>query len=60
MVTKNKMKFRPSVKIDCTLLSILTIKLAKSEPCHKFSPAASVLKSAKKATTKAHSSKQSI
>ena len=63
MVAKNKTKFRPSLKINGTLSSILTIKLAKSKPCHKFSPAASVLKSAKKATTeynRAHSSKQSI
>ena len=61
MATKNKTKFRLSLKLDGTLLSILTIKLAKSEPCHKYSPSAEVLKSAKKATmeyNRAHSSKQ--
>ena len=61
MATKNKTKFRLSLKLDGTLLSILTIKLAKSEPCHKCSPSAEVLKSAKKATmeyNRAHSSKQ--
>ena len=42
MVTKNKTKFRPSLKIDGTLSSILTIKLAKSEPCNKFSPTANL------------------
>ena len=61
MVTKNKTKFRPSLKLDGTLSSILTIKLAKSEPCHKYNPSAAVVKSAKKATTeynRAHSNKQ--
>ena len=61
MVTKNKTKFRPSLKLDGTLSSILTIKLAKSEHCHKYNPPLSVLKSAKKATSdynKAHNSKQ--
>ena len=61
MATKNKTKFRLSLKLDSTLLNILTIKLAKSEPCYKYSPSAEVLKSAKKATmeyNRAHSSKQ--
>ena len=60
MVTKNKTKFRPSLKLDGTLSSILTVKLAKSEHCHKYDPPLSVLKSTKKATSdynKAHSSK---
>jgi len=57
----NKTKFRQSLKLDGTLSSILTIKLAKSEPCHKYNPSAAVIKSAKKATTeynRVHSSKQ--
>lgn len=61
MVTKNKTKFRPSLKLDGRLSSIVTIKLAKSEPCHEYTFSAAVLKSAKKATTeynRAHSSKQ--
>ena len=33
-----------------TLSSILTIKLAKSEPCHKYNPPANVVKSAERAT----------
>ena len=60
MVTKNKTKFRPSLKIDGTLSSILTIKLANPEPCHKFEPPPVVLTSSKKATSqynKAHTSK---
>ena len=63
MVTKNKTKFRPSLKLDGTppMSNILTIKLAKAEPCHKYNPPANVVKSAKRATAeynKAHSSKQ--
>ena len=62
LVSTNKTKFRPSLKLDGTLSSILTVKLklAKSEYCHKYDPPLSVLKSAKKATSdynKAHNSK---
>ena len=40
--------------------SILTIKLAKTEPCHKYEPTCEVLERAKKATmeyNRAHSKK---
>ena len=60
LVTKNKTKFRPSLKLDGTLSSIITLKLANSEPCHKYELPNEVLKSAKKATmtyNQAHSSK---
>ena len=60
MVTKNKTKFRPNLKLDGTLSSILTIKLANTEPCHKYEPPKEVLATARKATAeynKAHSSK---
>ena len=53
MINKNKTKFRPSLKLDGTLCSILTVKLANLESlkkCHKFEPTTSVLKTAKRAT----------
>ena len=48
MVTKNKTKFRPNLKLDGTLSSILTIKLAKTDPCHKYESTSEVLETAKK------------
>ena len=60
LVTKNKTKFRPSLKLDGTLASILMIKLANEQPCYKFDPPQEVIASAKKATiayNQAHSSK---
>ena len=48
LASTNKTKFRPSLKLDGTLLSILTVKLAKSEHCHKYDPPLSVLKYAKR------------
>ena len=46
--TKNKTKLRPSLQLDGTLSSILTIKPAAGDiACHKFEPP-SVLDSAKK------------
>lgn len=60
LVTKNKTKFRPNLKLDGTLASILTIKLANAQPCHKFEPPQEVIESAKTATmiyNQAHSSK---
>ncbi len=50
LITKNKTKFRPSLKLDGTLSSILTIKCANVEPCHSFDPPVEVLETAKKAT----------
>ena len=38
MINKNKTKLRPSLKLDGTLSSILTTKLANWEPCHKYEP----------------------
>ena len=60
LVTKNKTKFRPNLKLDGTLASILTIKLANPQLCYKFEPPQEVIESAKKATVtynRAHSSK---
>lgn len=63
MVTKNKTAFRPNLKLDGTLCSILQVKLgipdSREQPCHKYEPSKSVLQTAKTATTlynKAHSS----
>lgn len=50
MVTKNKTSFRPNLKLDGTLQSILTIKLGNPEPCTRYEPAKSVVTTAKKAT----------
>ena len=53
MINKNKTKFRPNLKLDGTLSSILTVKLANLESlqkCQKFEPTTSVLKTAKRAT----------
>ena len=50
MVTKNKTTFRPNLKLDGTLASILTVKLANPEPCHAYEPEKLVLETAKKAT----------
>lgn len=60
MVRKNKTPFRPSLGLDGTLSSIITVKLGIEEPCIKYEPSSALLKSAKKATweyNKAHSSK---
>ena len=62
MVTKNKTAFRPNLQLDGTLSSILTVKLANIEPCHKYEPQKEVIETAKKATmeyNKAHCSKSS-
>ena len=59
MVTKNKTKFRPNLKVDGTLSSILTIKLANPGVC-AYEPTKDVLHSAKQATmtyNQAHCSK---
>ena len=50
MVRKNKTPFRPSLSLDNTLPSILTVKLATEEPCHKFEPHSSVVNKAGKVT----------
>ena len=50
MVTKNKTAFRPNLKLDGTLQSILAIKLANPEPCNNYEPPKDVLETAKKAT----------
>ena len=58
LVTKNK--FRPNLKLDGTLSSILTIKLANTAPCQDYEPPKEVLESARKATmayNRAHSSR---
>uniref|UniRef100_H2ZWF1 HAT C-terminal dimerisation domain-containing protein n=1 Tax=Latimeria chalumnae TaxID=7897 RepID=H2ZWF1_LATCH len=49
MVRKTKSPFRSSFKIDGTLASLITIKLANQEPCYNFE-SAKVLTKAKKAT----------
>ena len=63
MVTKNKTGFRPSLKLDGTLSSILTTKLADPEPCFKYEPTSAVLETAKRATmeyNRAHSSQSEL
>ena len=53
MVTKNKTNFRPSLKLDGTLSSILKVKLAHpetQESCYDFKPSKDLLKTAKKST----------
>ena len=50
MVTKNKTSFRPNLKLDGTLQSILTIKLGNPEPYTTYEPPKSILSTAKKAT----------
>ena len=63
MVTKNKTAFRPNLKLDGTLASILSVKLANPEPCHCFEPPQSVIDTAKKATmeyNQLHCSKTSM
>ena len=60
MVRKNKTAFRPSLDPKGTLSSILTIKLANTDPAHCFEPSQELLKKAKSATweyNKAHSRK---
>ena len=51
MIAKNKTKFCPSLKIDGTLSSILTIRLANLEPYHKFEPPREVLTRNKQPTS---------
>ena len=50
MVRKNKTDFRPNLGLDTTLSSLLTVKLATHEPCHKYKPEQSVVKRSKKVT----------
>lgn len=50
MVRKNKTPFRPSLGLDTTLPSLLTVKLATHEPCHKFEPDPTVVARADKVT----------
>uniref|UniRef100_A0A1X7UTI7 Uncharacterized protein n=1 Tax=Amphimedon queenslandica TaxID=400682 RepID=A0A1X7UTI7_AMPQE len=57
MVRKSKTAFELSLDPKGTLTCILTIKLASTEPAHKFEPAKDVLRKAKSATSeynKAH------
>ena len=48
LIIKNKTAFRPSLQVDGTLASVLTIKMANKES--SFEPPADLLSSAKKAT----------
>ena len=60
MVRKNKTPFRPNLGLDVTLPSLLTVKLATNEPCHKYNPPDNVVKRAGKVTweyNKEHSNK---
>ena len=60
LINKNKTKLRPSLQLEGTLSSIITIKLACDQPCHAFEPPSHVLETAKTATmvyNKAHSRK---
>ena len=48
LIGKNKTAFRPSLQVDGTLASLLTVKMANKES--SFEPPADLLSSAKKAT----------
>ena len=48
--SKNKTPFRPSLGLDKTLPSLITIKLATKEPCHKYEPESSIVTKAGKVT----------
>ena len=48
MVRKNKTFFRPNLGLDKTLPSLLTVKLATDEPCHKYEPPEPIVKKAGK------------
>ena len=50
LINKNKTKFRPSLKLDGTLSSIITLKLANTVPCHLFEPDDKIVQDAKRAT----------
>lgn len=50
MVRKNKTPFRPNLGLDKTLPSLLTVKLATDEPCHKYEPPEAAVKKAGKVT----------
>jgi len=50
MVRKNKTSFRPNLGLDKTLPSLLTVKLATDEPCHKYEPPKPIVKKAGKVT----------
>jgi hypothetical protein len=50
MVRKNKTAFRPSLDPKGTLSSILTIKLANTQPAHSYEPSEDLLRKAKSAT----------
>ena len=50
IIRKNKTPFRPNLGIDKTLPSLLTVKLATQEPCHKCEPPAHVIEKAGKVT----------
>jgi len=50
MIRKNKTPFRPNLALDKTLPSLLTVKLATEEPCHKYSPPPSIVERAGKVT----------
>uniref|UniRef100_A0A1X7UW26 HAT C-terminal dimerisation domain-containing protein n=1 Tax=Amphimedon queenslandica TaxID=400682 RepID=A0A1X7UW26_AMPQE len=57
LITKNKTGFRPSLKLDGTLSSIIQVKLANPEPCHRYEPTKEFIGKAKTATmtyNKAH------
>ena len=47
---KRKTPFCPNLSIDETLPSLLAVKLATEEPCHKYEPPARVIENAGKVT----------
>ena len=63
MATKNKKAFRPSLRLNGTLSSIITVKFANPEPCMEYEPPPTVLQTAKKAAViynKVHSRKDTL
>ena len=47
----NKTETRNALHLDGTLSSIMTIKMAASEPCYRFEPPAEVLRASRSATS---------
>ena len=52
LVTKNKTKFRPNLKLNGTLGSLLTINLANKQHCYQIEPTDTVIDIVKKAAMK--------
>ena len=50
LIRQNKTDARSSLSLDCTLSSLIPVKMATPEPCHRFEPPASLIARLKKVT----------